>query len=51
VLVDQGADVITCHVDSPKVLVETAAGRGASTAITPAEPAGTGKYLTGAEWN
>ena len=28
-LVDQGADVITCHVDSPKVVVETAAGRGA----------------------
>ncbi len=28
-LVDQGADVITCHVDSPKVVVQTAAGRGA----------------------
>ena len=28
-LVDQGVDVITCHVDSPKVVVETAAGRGA----------------------
>ncbi|TGV64213.1 BMP family ABC transporter substrate-binding protein, partial [Mesorhizobium sp. M00.F.Ca.ET.158.01.1.1] len=28
-LVDQGADVITCYVDSQKVVVETAAGRGA----------------------
>ena len=26
-LVDQGADVITCHVDSPKVVVETAPAR------------------------
>lgn len=51
-LVDQGADVITCHVDSPKVVVETAAGRGAficgyhanQSALAP------DKYLTGAEW-
>ena len=28
-LIDQGVDVITCHVDSPKVVVETAEGRGA----------------------
>lgn len=35
-LVDQGADVITCHVDSPKVVVETAAGAApSSAAITP----------------
>ena len=27
-LIDQGADVITCHVDGPKVVMETAAGRG-----------------------
>ena len=27
-LVDQGIDVITCHVDSPKVVVETAERRG-----------------------
>ena len=27
-LVDQGVDVITCHVDSPKVVVETAERRG-----------------------
>jgi simple sugar transport system substrate-binding protein len=53
VLVDQGADVITCHVDSPKVVVQTAAGRGAfvcgyhanQSALAPE------KYLTGAEWN
>ena len=28
-LIDQGIDVVTCHVDGPKVVVETAAGRGA----------------------
>lgn len=51
-LIDQGADVITCHVDSPKVVVETAAGRGAFVCgyhanQSPLSPA---KYLTGAEW-
>ena len=52
-LCDQGCDVITCHVDGPKVVMETAAGRGAyvcgyhadQTALAPE------KYLTGAEWN
>ncbi|MGF1657913.1 MAG: BMP family ABC transporter substrate-binding protein [Rubrimonas sp.] len=52
-LVDQGADVITCHVDGPKVVMETAAARGAyicgyhadQSALAPE------KYLTGAEWN
>lgn len=52
-LVDQGADVITAHVDGPKVVMETAAGRGAyicgyhadQSALAPE------KYLTGAEWN
>ncbi|GJE27893.1 BMP family ABC transporter substrate-binding protein [Methylobacterium organophilum] len=52
-LIDGGADVITCHVDSPKVTVETAARRGAfvcgyhvdQSALAPE------KYLTGAEWN
>jgi simple sugar transport system substrate-binding protein len=52
-LVDQGVDVITCHVDGPKVVVETAAGRDAfvcgyhanQSALAPE------KYLTGAEWN
>jgi basic membrane protein A len=52
-LVDQGADVITMHVDSPKVIVETAEKRGifssgyhANQAVL--APRG---YLTGAEWN
>lgn len=52
-LADQGADVITCHVDGPKVVVETAAARGCyvcgyhanQSALAPE------KYLTGAEWN
>ena len=52
-LINQGVDVITCHVDSPKVVVETAEGRGikicgyhCSQAVL--APKG---YLTGAEWN
>jgi len=50
---DQGADVITCHVDSPKVLVETAERRGMFVCgyhvnQAPLAPKG---YLTGAEWN
>jgi basic membrane protein A len=51
-LVDQGADVITCHVDSPKVVVETAAGRGAFVCGYHANqsPLAPEKYLTGAEW-
>ena len=52
-LVDQGADVITCHVDSPKVVVETAAGRGAFICGYHANqsPLAPEKYLTGAEWH
>jgi simple sugar transport system substrate-binding protein len=51
-LIDQGADVITCHVDSPKVVVETAAGRGAFVCGYHANqsPLAPAKYLTGAEW-
>jgi basic membrane protein A len=51
-LIDQGADVITCHVDSPKVVVETAAGRGAFVCGYHANqsPLSPEKYLTGAEW-
>ncbi|KPY40254.1 Twin-arginine translocation pathway signal [Pseudomonas syringae pv. primulae] len=30
-LIDQGCDVLTCHVDGPKVIVETAEKRGAMT--------------------
>jgi basic membrane protein A and related proteins len=52
-LADQGVDVITCHVDSPKVVVETAEKRGLFTtgyhaSQAPLAPKG---YLTGAEWN
>jgi len=51
-LVDQGVDVVTCHVDSPKVVVETAAGRGAYVCGYHANqsPLAPEKYLTGAEW-
>jgi basic membrane protein A len=52
-MVDQGVDVITCHVDSPKVLIETAEKRGIFSCGYHANqgalaPKG---YLTGAEWN
>jgi simple sugar transport system substrate-binding protein len=51
-LIDQGADVITCHVDSPKVVVQTAVGRGAFVCGYHANqsPLAPEKYLTGAEW-
>ncbi|AFL51319.1 basic membrane protein A [Sinorhizobium fredii] len=51
-LIDQGVDVVTCHVDSPKVVVETAAGRGAFICGYHANqgPLAPEKYLTGAEW-
>ncbi|MEI6428334.1 MAG: BMP family ABC transporter substrate-binding protein [Pseudanabaena sp. ELA607] len=52
-MIDQGIDVLTCHVDSPKVIVETAekrkvfcVGYHANQAVL--APKG---YLTGAEWN
>lgn len=52
-MIDQGIDVITCHVDSPKVIIETAEKRGifccgyhANQAVL--APKG---YLTGAEWD
>jgi basic membrane protein A and related proteins len=52
-LIDQGADVITCHVDGPKTVVENASRRGAmvcgyhvnQAALAPKA------YLTGAEWD
>jgi len=52
-LADQGCDVITCHVDGPKVVVETAAGRGAYVCGYHANQSELApeKYLTGAEWN
>jgi simple sugar transport system substrate-binding protein len=52
-LIDQGIDVVTMHVDSPKVIVQTAEKRGAysigyHTSQAALAPKG---YLTGAEWN
>jgi simple sugar transport system substrate-binding protein len=52
-LINQGVDVLTCHVDGPKTVVENAARRGAmvcgyhvnQATLAPAA------YLTGAEWN
>jgi basic membrane protein A len=52
-LINQGVDVLTCHVDSPKVVIQTAESRGiyccgyhaSQAAIAPKG------YLTGAEWN
>lgn len=52
-LIDQGVDVLTMHVDSPKVIVELAERRGIYVSGYHADqstlaPKG---YLTGAEWN
>ena len=52
-LIGQGIDVVTCHVDGPKVIMETAERRGIYTcgyhaAQSRLAPKG---YLTGAEWN
>ena len=52
-LVDQGVDVVTCHVDGPKVIVETAEKRGIMSCgyhASQAKLAPKG-YLTGAEWD
>jgi basic membrane protein A len=52
-LIDQAVDVLTCHVDSPKVVVETAERRGISVCGYHADQAALAPkgYLTGAEWN
>jgi len=52
-LIDQGVDVITCHVDSPKVVVETAERRGIFVCGYHANQAALAPkgYLSGAEWN
>jgi basic membrane protein A len=52
-MVDQGVDVITCHVDSPKVIVETAEKRGIFSCGYHADQSALAPngYLTGAEWN
>jgi basic membrane protein A and related proteins len=51
-LVDAGSDVITCHVDSPKVVITTAEKRGVKTcghnaSQAPLAPTG---FITGAEY-
>ena len=52
-LIDQGVDVLTMHVDSPKVIVETAEKRGIFVSGYHASQATLAPkgYLTGAEWN
>jgi simple sugar transport system substrate-binding protein len=52
-MVDQGIDVVTCHVDSPKVVMETAERRGIFTSGYHANQAALAPegYLTGAEWD
>jgi len=52
-LVDQGADVLTCHVDSPKVVVQTAEKRGVYVTGYHANQSAMAPkgYLTGAEWD
>jgi len=52
-LADAGCDVVTCHVDGPKVVMETGASRGmflngyhANQSVLAPD-----QYLTGAEWN
>jgi basic membrane protein A len=52
-LIDQGVDVITCHVNSPKVVIEQAERRGIYTCGYHADQSSLApkKYLTGAEWN
>ena len=52
-LIDQGADVLTMHVDSPKVIVELAERRGVYVTGYHANQAALAPkgYLTGAEWN
>jgi len=52
-MIDQGVDVLACHVDSPKVIIETAEKRkvfcvGYHTNQSVLAPKA---YLTGAEWN
>lgn len=52
-MADQGIDVLTSHVDSPKVIVETAEKRGIFSSGYHASQASLAPkgFLTGAEWN
>lgn len=51
-LVDAGCDVVTCHVDGPKVVIETAEKRGARTCGHNASQAALAPkgFITGAEY-
>ncbi len=51
-LVDAGCDVITCHVDSPKVVIQTAESRGVKTCGHNASQASLAPkgFITGAEY-
>jgi simple sugar transport system substrate-binding protein len=52
-MADQGIDVLTSHVDSPKVIVETAEKRGIFASGYHANQSALAPkgYLTGAEWD
>ena len=52
-MIDQGVDVLTCHVDSPKVVMETAEKRGVFCSGYHANQATLAPkgYITGAEWD
>lgn len=52
-MADQGIEVITCHVDSPKVVIETAERRGVYCVGYQTNQAKLAPkwYLTGAEWD
>ncbi|MFE4107250.1 BMP family ABC transporter substrate-binding protein [Almyronema epifaneia] len=52
-MADQGIDVVTCHVDSPKVVMETAEKRGIYCTGYHADQSSLAAngYLTGAEWD
>ncbi|MBC7973290.1 MAG: BMP family ABC transporter substrate-binding protein [Verrucomicrobia bacterium] len=52
-MADQGVDVVTCHVDSPKVVMETAEKRSIFCTGYHANQAALAPkgYLTGAEWD
>ncbi|NJM96524.1 MAG: BMP family ABC transporter substrate-binding protein [Phormidesmis sp. RL_2_1] len=52
-MADQGIDVVNCHVDSPKVVIETAEKRGIYSSGYHANQSSLAPkgYLTGAEWD
>ncbi|MEJ2392116.1 MAG: BMP family ABC transporter substrate-binding protein [Gammaproteobacteria bacterium] len=52
-MIDQGIDVLTCHVDSPKVVIQTAEKRGIYCCgyHVNQEVLAPNGFLTGAQWN